>query len=207
MIKTTDRILDTAEQLFAEKGFAATSLRSIMATAGVNLAAVHYHFRSKEALLDSVIMRRAEPVNRKRLEMLEECERAAASGPLPLEKVIEAFILPAFRLAAETERGPLFVRLVARVHTEGELFPDVLKRNFGPVLDRFTGAFARALPEVPPDRLLLGLHFTMGAVVQALRGPKLLEVLSGGQCQFDWQTTSTRLIAYVSAGLRAGADS
>ena len=49
-MNTKDRILDAAERLFAHKGIEATSLRNITAEAGVNLAAVNYHFQSKEAL-------------------------------------------------------------------------------------------------------------------------------------------------------------
>src|SRR6266849_7254792 len=76
-LDTKQRILDSAERLFAENGFDSTSLRTIIADAQVNLAAIHYHFHSKEALLDAVILRRLEPINRHRLEMLDTCERAA----------------------------------------------------------------------------------------------------------------------------------
>ena len=48
MIDTKQKILDAAEQLIAEQGYAATSLRQIIAEAGVNLASIHYHFGSKD---------------------------------------------------------------------------------------------------------------------------------------------------------------
>ena len=205
MLHTKDKILNTAEELFARQGYAGTSLRSIIHRARVNVAAVHYHFRSKEALLDAVILRRAAPVNQERLALLDACERAAGAGPLPLDTVLQALFFPAFRLAVESKRGPVFVRLMARVHAEGETLPTILQKNFGVVLDRFIRAFGRALPDVPREQLLLGIHFSIGAMVQALRGPKLLEALSGGACRFDWQTMAARLVEYVSAGLRAGA--
>ncbi len=86
---TKTRILDTAEKLFGENGFDATSLRDITAQADVNLAAVNYHFQSKDSLIDAVIARRIEPVNRRRLEMLE------AAGPNPtIEQIVEAFLAP-----------------------------------------------------------------------------------------------------------------
>src|SRR5580704_18486326 len=90
-IDTKQRILDSAERLFADNGFDSTSLRTIIADAKVNLAAIHYHFHSKEALLDAVILRRLEPINRQRLAMLDECERASAGRPT-LEGVLEAFV-------------------------------------------------------------------------------------------------------------------
>src|ERR1700685_1814561 len=86
---TKSRILDAAENLFGNKGFDATSLRDITAEADVNLAAVNYHFQSKESLIDAVIARRIEPVNRRRMEMLE------AAGPNPsVEQILTAFLAP-----------------------------------------------------------------------------------------------------------------
>ena len=77
MTDTKEKILDTAERLIGERGYAATSLRHIIAQAGVNLAAVHYHFGSKEGLLDAVVERKAAPVNQARLAWLERVETEA----------------------------------------------------------------------------------------------------------------------------------
>src|SRR5271167_2773804 len=88
-LDTKTRILDTAEKLFGDKGFDTTSLRDITAEAEVNLAAVNYHFQTKDSLIDAVIGRRIAPVNRRRLEML------AAAGPNPsVEQIVEAFVAP-----------------------------------------------------------------------------------------------------------------
>src|SRR5216684_352182 len=109
---TKQRILDSAERLFAENGFDSTSLRTIIADAQVNLAAIHYHLHSKEALLDAVILRRLEPINRRRLEMLDTCEQ-----PASLEAIIEAFLGPAFRVALGRD-GASFAKLMGRIFTE-----------------------------------------------------------------------------------------
>src|SRR5271169_2834335 len=86
---TKSRILDAAENLFGRNGFDVTSLRDITAEAEVNLAAVNYHFQSKDSLMDAVITRRLEPVNQNRLEMLD------AAGPNPsVEQILEAFLYP-----------------------------------------------------------------------------------------------------------------
>src|SRR5881397_2569423 len=79
------RILDTAESLFMEHGFEATSLRSITAAADVNLAAVNYHFGSKEELFQAVLTRRLDPMNQERVDLLTEFERRAAPGPVACE--------------------------------------------------------------------------------------------------------------------------
>src|SRR5438477_6653609 len=97
-VHTKQRILDVAEQMFAEHGFAGASLRQIIGEAGVNLAAVHYHFRSKESLLESVIVRRMAPLNEERLSLLEQVERAAPRGRPTVEDLLNAFLGPPLRL-------------------------------------------------------------------------------------------------------------
>src|SRR5215469_6172712 len=109
-VDTKARILDAAEKLFGQKGFEATSLRDITAEAQVNLAAVNYHFQSKDSLIDAVIARRIEPVNRRRLEMLGE------AGPDPtIEQILTAFLAPVFEMHVESV-VPLLGRAMAEPH-------------------------------------------------------------------------------------------
>src|ERR1039457_6734609 len=100
MSDTKEKILDTAERLIGEQGYAATSLRQVIAEAGVNLAAVHYHFGSKEELLDAVVTRKVTPVNEARISRLDRVEAEAGSGPLVVEKVLEAFLIPTAEVAS-----------------------------------------------------------------------------------------------------------
>src|ERR1035437_2057984 len=102
MTDTKDKILDAAERLIGEQGYAATSLRQIIAEAGVNLAAVHYHFGSKEDLLNAVVVRKATPVNVARLARLDGVEAEAGSGPLGVEKVQESFFARAGDVASRS---------------------------------------------------------------------------------------------------------
>src|SRR5579872_5949944 len=94
MSDTKQKILDTAESLFGQNGYDATSLRQIIAEAGVNLAAIHYHFGSKQELLDEVILRKAIPVNEERTVRLERLMSQTGSHPLRLEDVLRAFMDP-----------------------------------------------------------------------------------------------------------------
>src|SRR5213595_1121734 len=87
-VATKDRILDAAESLFMEHGFEATSLRSITAAADVNLAAVNYHFGSKEELFQAVLTRRLDPMNQERLSLLARFEREIAPRVLSSEKIL-----------------------------------------------------------------------------------------------------------------------
>src|SRR5712691_4942148 len=102
---TKTRILDAAEQLFMEHGFEATSLRSLTAAAGANLAAVHYHFGSKEELFQAVLTRRLDPMNAERIELLERVERESTGRPPSCEKILFAMLIPALKLARDEKRG------------------------------------------------------------------------------------------------------
>src|SRR5689334_415996 len=126
-MNTTERLIDAAERLFSEQGYDATSLRQLIAEAGVNLASIHYHFGSKQELLDAIIARRAGPVNQERRASLDALEKR---GTPPVEKVLPAFLEPMARAA---ERHPQFVRVMGRVHSEGML-QDIVQRNFQSVI-------------------------------------------------------------------------
>jgi AcrR family transcriptional regulator len=202
---TKERILDAAERLFSAQGYAATSLRSIIAGAGVNLAAVHYHFHSKEALLEAVILRRSVPANQERLALLDRYERACGDNPPPLEKVIEAFVAPTFHMALDPASGGMvFMRLLGRLHAEGDLLPKILTSQFGAVFQRFGAALRRALPDLPPEELFWRLNFAIGALAQTLRGgSKDLGVISDVSPSFNSELALARLVAFLGAGFRA----
>src|SRR5579863_8025495 len=126
MIDTKQRILDTAERLVAEQGYSGTSLRHIIAEAGVNLAAVHYHFGSKEELLDELILRKAGPVNAERIERLDRVLSEAGDAAPRVDTVLEAFLQP---MAEAADRDPQFVRLMGRIMAEG-LLQSVVQKHF-----------------------------------------------------------------------------
>src|SRR5438477_10086046 len=102
---TKERILDAAESLFMEHGFEATTLRSITAAAAVNLAAVNYHFGSKEELFQAVLTRRLDPMNAERMALLDQYERDQEGEELSCEKILAAMFIPALRLSRDTKRG------------------------------------------------------------------------------------------------------
>lgn len=201
---TKERILDTAERLFSERGYSATSLRAIIAEADVNLASVHYHFDSKEALLEAVFLRRALPANEERLHLLERCEREAGDGPPELRKVIEAFVVPAFLQAKDPARGgPVFRRLVGRLYAEGDLMPRMIYKHFVPLLARFAGALERALPELPREELFWRIHFAMGSIALALRGTGDWDVLEVRLQEPDEELMLGRLLNFLDAAFHA----
>ena len=202
MIGTSDRILDAAEVLFAQGGYAGTSLRSIMGKAGVNVAAIHYHFHSKEALIEAVLLRRMQPANEERLRLLEDYE-AAAGRQATVEGVLLAFLEPTFQMAADpAQGGHTFMLLLGRLQAEGDLLARIVVTRFGTVLFRFGDALSRALPELPQPELFWRARLAMGATAQILRdAPGIKSALAGDTP--DWPAMLHRLIPFLSAGFRA----
>jgi AcrR family transcriptional regulator len=199
MADTREKILDTAEQMFGEQGYANTSIRQIIEKAGVNLASVHYHFGSKEELLDEVLRRRFEPLNRERLALLERCEAENAPGAPPVEKLLEAMLAPVLRLRSRNEG---FLRLVGRLYFEGPLMPRV-GRHMEDVRVRFVAAMRRALPELPPEELAWRAHFVFGAVAHSLRGTPETLIDGVRLDRTDTEEAIRRLVAFSAAGLQA----
>lgn len=196
---TKDKILDIAERLFGEQGYESTSLRHIIFEAGVNLAAVHYHFGSKEELLDALVLRSAVPLNEERIALLERYEKEAAPNPAPVDKVLRAILWPTFRLK---ERNPQFVRLMGQLHGEG-LMPAMVKRHFQPLVERLMGALRRALPELPPEELFWRVQFMFGAMAQILRGPHLIPPPDACVESPDTDEMVDRFVGFMAAGFLA----
>jgi AcrR family transcriptional regulator len=200
-IDTKERILDAAERLFAANGFAGTSLRAITREAGVNLAAVHYHYGTKKDLLRAVLSRIVVPVNRERLEMLE---RAEAREDLPtVEGILEAYLAPGLRAVQDLgERGIVITRFLGRSYTEPtELVQALVREQFEDVGQRFTEALSRALPNLPEAELYWRFKLVVGVMTHiqadAGRSDAYAEDLS------DVAGTVRRLVAFLAAGLRA----
>ena len=203
---TRQRILDAAESLFAEKGFEATSLRMITAEAGVNLAAVNYHFRTKDALIDAVIARRIQPINQERLAMLAEAAGKAAGKPPELEDIVRAMIAPVLRFRQrDPELGRRVGLLFARTYADpNEMVRPVFLNHMQQIFRPFTEALRRALPSLPPAELLWRMHFGVGVMAHTLAGCDHLKVISGGLCDLsDVEAVIERMVNFICAGMRA----
>lgn len=202
---TRQRILEAAERLFAEHGFAGTSLRAIIREAGVNLAAVHYHFGSKEALLEAVVARHFGPLNEERLRALDQVEREAGRRRPSARGIIEAFVGPVLRLCADPARGKTFMKLIGRALAEPEqYFHQVGPKQIGEVRDRFLAAMERALPEVPREEIMWRVLFTIGALAFTMRLGEGLRSMTGGICEVGTVDDHLRrLVEFAAAGLEA----
>lgn len=201
---TRERILDAAEALFAAQGFDATSMRMITGRAGVNLAAVNYHFGSKQGLFEAVFHRRITQLNDARTRSMDRLEALAGGGVIKPSQILEGFFGPALAMAADVEHGGFsFMRLLARTYSEPtDFIRKFMAREYADVMNRYVDALYRALPGVPVDEIHWRLHFMLGAVAYAISGIDALRIL-GGSMDDDPAHLGPRLMAFLLGGLRA----
>ena len=206
---TKSRILDVAEQLFMEHGFEATSLRSLTTAAGVNLAAVNYHFGTKEDLFQAVLTRRLDPMNQERIDLLEKVEREAGGKPVSCEKILYAMLIPALRLARDERRGGKnFLRLLGRAYADPAPFiRHFLSANYAEMIGRYKEAFLKALPHLSRQELTWRLHFVMGALSYTLAGTDALKLFAQVTAvdKDDDEELLQRLAPFLVAGLKSPA--
>jgi AcrR family transcriptional regulator len=205
---TRERILSAAEALFMDRGFVSTSLRMITARAKVNLAAVNYHFGSKDALIREVFERHVAPLNQARIAYLDRLEADARGRPLSPEKIIEAMVAPALQVSRDPLRGgAVFLRLLGRAFSEpSEYMRAFLPAQYRAMVVRFKLALVRALPEVPEPELVWRMHFMFGAMSYAMAGNDALQLISTCNVEGadDAEAVIRRLVPFLTAGLQAG---
>lgn len=203
---TKARILDAAEDLFIEHGFEAMSMRQITSRAAVNLAAVNYHFGSKEALIHAMLSRRLDQLNEERLRLLDRFD-AQLGANVTCEHVLGAMFIPALQASRDPQRGGrAFLRLIGRAYTDPSTFVrSFLTAHYASVAGRFFDAFQRALPNLPRAELGWRLHYAIGALSGALAGAEtdsLIEEFSQGRTMNDVQLIA-RLSSLIVAALKA----
>lgn len=206
-LETKERIFDAAEALFMDQGFSTTSLRTITAKAKVNLAAVNYHFGSKEALIREVFDRSLGPLNSARMAQLDRLEAAAGGDPVAIEKIIEALVAPALQLSHDPlKRGAAFMRLLGRALSEpAEYMRAFLPAHYRDVVIRFRRALSLALPHLPEAELTWRMHFAFGAMGYSMAGTDAVELFTtpDGAGVDDAEAIVQRLIPFLVAGLKA----
>ncbi len=202
-VLTRERILEAAAEMFAERGVEAVSLRELTLRAGVNLAAVNYHFGSKEGVLAEVFLRSSRPIVKWRLELLEKVERDADGRP-SLEQLLDGYMRPALHVGRRQNRS--FVRLRARLAIErDEMARSLLAECFDESTKRYIDEIALALPGLPKDELYWRFHFMMGSMFYTMAEPGRILGLSDGACDpGQLEEAMRRMIAVFAAVFREG---
>lgn len=202
-LSTPDRILQSAEKLFGERGIDGVSLREITSDSGVNSAALHYHFGSKIAVLERIFELRAQPIAQRRMQLLSEL-RTNRQGRPAVEDVLRAFLLPALE-SQNLPDGDSFRMLRARLAFEREeVRRRVLDKAFNESSQLALAELAKALPHLSAQDLQWRFHFLLGSMVYTMARPGRIESLSDDQVDTrDWESALERLITYAAAGFRA----
>ncbi len=186
---TAERILDAAEALVAERGVDAVSLRAINSAAEANVAAAHYHFGSKDAVLEAVLRRRMQVLSGRRDELVAELAR----DPLPSPRAaVTALVVPLAEFAAASDAGRCYVRFLAALSRADARSRALIGTAFAPQYPRFVEQLRRALPDIPQGALDFRL---------VLAGRTIVECLAD-----SGPDRSAALIDYVTGALAAPVD-
>ncbi len=207
---TAARIINVAEVLFVEFGLQATSLRLITQQAGVNLAAVNYHFRSKDALFAAVFTRRFAPWACACLRELDTLEERAAAGAahMSVEEVVMCYVRPTLALSRDPARGgAMFARLFSRVLVENHRqLRQMLADDWGHMVTRFTQALAHALPALGAEEVIWRLHVGFSVMFHAFAGNDILKVFGRSVVSArDPDLIVKYVVPFVVAGMSASA--
>jgi AcrR family transcriptional regulator len=204
--QTREKLIAAAETLFAEHGYQGVSVRAIAAAAGVNWSLLGYYFRGKEGLLFEIYRRHCKALNADRFQLLKAAR--AECKPPRLEKVIEAFVLPALSVAHTQNGGPSFSRLRAVVAAENsQLLDQLVAENFDSSSAEFIDALCECLPELPRDEVLWRFHFMLGTIYYSATGPHRIKAFSQGRCDPASVSENVKhLIPFLAAGFRAPAS-
>lgn len=199
---TKEKILDSAEHLFANKGLKETSVRDITSHADVHLAAVNYHFKTKDGLLRALMDRRMKPLNRQRVDLLDHYEKRFGKGSVPVEHAVYALVAPEIIMCFES---PNFIKITGQIvsHPDEETYTIFLS-NYEVVFAKIKDILAFSMPDLSDEDLMWRLHFATGSMIHTLTNNAGLKSLSNGVCELkDQEEIVNKLISFCTAGLKA----
>lgn len=202
---TRGRIITAALQVFAKNGFTSGTLREITQVAEVNIAAVNYHFRSKEDLIKYVLEDSLASVIAVRTESLDHCIAAARPGAPSVVALAEALVKPLVDLSSGQYRDVMTLLMHART-TSNELITGTVEELFQPLHEKFVDVLQKALPDLSRSELAFRYDCARGAVLQTLVSLAPAATLVSGIASLQdtpSETTTRRLVGFVTAGLSA----
>lgn len=204
-----ERILAAARQVFAERGFDAATLKQITDAAGANIAAVNYHFRSKDELIRQVMESSFRRFVEARIAALDRYERERGDRPLELDKVVGALVASMVRFSRDADGGRSLIRLLLQMRALPR--PETISffaLRFDPAVERYIAALERAAPRLDREDVFWRYDFALGSIMQILTDadPAVhrLKHLSGGLCDTnDEDAIIAQLVSFITAGFAA----
>jgi AcrR family transcriptional regulator len=213
---TRSLILDSAETLFAERGFDGVSVRDIGHACNVQSAAVAYHFGTKLSLFDEVVARRASVINAERQQLLNAALAAQRGAAVPIERLVGDYMGPLVRATDHGDPGwRNFAILMGRL-ANSPMGTEVIQRHFSEVASLYLAQFRRALPRVPASRIVDAFLYMVSAMVFVCAdtgrrrsmltpsSPRLAgEGAGAGAAPRKAEAVLRDLVPFVSGGIRA----
>ncbi|MFP4674544.1 MAG: TetR/AcrR family transcriptional regulator, partial [Opitutales bacterium] len=205
---TRERIVAAAEKLFAEKGFRAMTLRDVTHEAGVNLAAVNYHFGSKRDLMRAVIRSHFEPINTARIERLDALVAEHQPHSIPLEAIFYALFSPLFEFATLKD-GTIhhsLIQLIGRSITEPAAFVRTMHNEFFLEPSRlFIQQLHRTCSDLPEEEIQYRFFFATSTLIGTIVKQSRLEMISENKLSGqDTEPLLKHLVAFTVSGFRQG---
>lgn len=201
--KRFDRVLDSAEELFALHGFDGVTMRQIAKLAQVDVALPNYHFGSKQGLFDAVFHRRAALFNNARSHELDRVAAAAGAAVPSLEDILAAFLMPIAEAQLQSDPGwRNYCRLVAQVNSS-PVWVQMMTQYYDDLIRKFVDMLAMALPGTRRADLFWGYHFLSGALSLSMADTGRIQHLSNGLCRSDdYETLYRQMIQFFAHGFR-----
>lgn len=199
-----ERILDAAEELFAEHGFDGVTIRQVTRKANVDVALAHYYFGTKRGLFDAVFLRRAAVINEARLKAIDEYQINPGPGGATIEGFVQAFLDPVMERWAKGGRGwKNYLAIVAQVNNTPKWGGATMARYFDPVIHRLIDALRGIMQGAHDIDLYWSYQFLSGALTLTFAETGRIDRLSSGACRStDYEAVKARMAPFVAAGFR-----
>jgi AcrR family transcriptional regulator len=192
---TRQKLLDCAENLFANQGLAGVSLRSINASAGLSPAALHYHFGSKDALVAALLERRMPSLMERRRELFDALEGTNAT--VGVRNILEALVQPMIELLEQDQQdGHRYLRFIYRLQVDGDLFPLFPTDKLGGGVDRLVPMLCLAMPDIPLEVVQVRLALAIDVMLRSL-------ALTPPTVAADLGAQMRRLVDFLTGALEA----
>lgn len=196
-----DRILDAAEQVFANDGFSGAGMKAIAQNAGVAQGLLHYHFTNKERLYAAVIERRSGIINAARLDLLSGVDRTSDAA---VSDILRALMAPPL---GPLGGGRAYARILAGLTVGDARDAELVRLHYDATAQRFIDALQEALPHASRAAISWGYNLAIGTLVVAVSGSGRPERLAGTDpAKTSEAEVLTMLTAYVEGGIRTLID-
>ncbi len=204
IIDTKTSIMDAGERLMAKHGLNGVSLRAIVAEADANSAALHYHFGSRDALVEAILTRNGRPNSLRRREMIDALE-ARDKAPTTTD-VVGVMVGPFIEMLQENgEAGRCFLRFLARLQSDRVGIQEEMEKKYFPGnRKRIARMLAQAAPHLTPEVQRLRVTMTLDTMLQSLAGAEFMaHPWKKKNSEKELRAFARVLVDYLAGGLSA----